>query len=210
MKIIKFLPLLFVLCACQNDGIVPGEQVNTQTQASVLGKARSVKFPQSKRGQNNKQNNKQNNQKQTKHQKNKSSYTKVFTILNNFHPGFNGEPIYIRLVSNKKDMGSYIIPPARYGDLILDDMVMRDYKVVSGCIDVPEKAFPVSVYICLPDGTSNSAQKCDTMSREPLAEIVLPQHYGLAGIGGLMTVEINPVSPCSQEYEDIIRDTSYL
>ena len=124
---------------------------------------------------------------------NKSSL-KFYVFTNNFYNAKGMERPYIRLTSVAGE--SYIVPPLEYDTVETKYALIDGFKVKSGCIKVPERAFPLKVYIC--DSVS-----C-TQSRY-LADVVMPGHYGIVGVGGLFTPQVHPVSPCSDELVQYIK-----
>ncbi len=117
-----------------------------------------------------------------------------YTVTNDFQNHQNANPVYIQL-SSINTGENYIIPPTKYSSVELQYVIM-DVKVEGECVKIPKEAFPVSVGVCESSGCT---------SVRPLSVVLKnPAHYNISGIGGLLTPQINPVSPCSKEYIDLI------
>ena len=117
-----------------------------------------------------------------------------YTITNDFQDHHGAAPVYVYL--NSISTGeSYIVPPTKYSPVELEYVIM-DIKVEGECIKIPEEAFPVSVGVC----ESNECASVRSLS------VVLknPAHYNISGIGGLLTPQIYPVSPCSKDFVELI------
>ena len=119
---------------------------------------------------------------------------RFYTITNDFQNHKNANPVYIQL-SSINTGESYVIPPTKYKPVELKYVII-DIKVEGECVKIPEKAFPVSVGVCESSGC--------TSVRSLSVILKNPAHYNISGIGGLLTPQINPVSPCSKEYIDLI------
>ena len=122
------------------------------------------------------------------------SAERFFTVTNDFlnYTGTSGE--YLRL----KSVGTgqvYIVPPTQYSALELEYVIM-EAKVEGECVKVPASAFPVEVGVC-------QSSKCSAV-RSLSVILNNPAHYNLNGIGGLLTPQIYPVSPCSEDFVKVI------
>ena len=177
--IMKYFLVLsaFLLCACES-GVEPETEI---TSASVEEPSSEAPEPE---------------------QKKSSSKAAFFTFTNDF-TSLSGERPPIRLVQKGRRKKSFIVPAVQYADVEVGDVLIGGFKVKAGCVEVPEQAFPLLVYIC-------ETAKCLKMSERPLGEIIVPSHYNLLGVGGLLAPQINPVSPCSEEFVSYIKDTGYL
>jgi len=118
-----------------------------------------------------------------------------YTITNDFqdYKGL-GEPQYI-LLSSTKTGQRYIIPPTKYSSVELEYIII-DIKVEEDCVKIPAAAFPVSVGVCKSSDCS-SFRSLDVLLKNPA-------HYSIHGIGGLLTPQIYPVSPCSTDFVKLI------
>lgn len=119
---------------------------------------------------------------------------KFYVFTNNFYNAKGMERPYVRLISVTGE--SYIVPPLEYDAVETKYAVIDGFKVKNGCIKVPERAFPLKVNIC----DSISCAKS-----QYLADVVMPNHYGIAGVGGLFIPQVYPVSPCSDEFVQYIK-----
>ena len=117
-----------------------------------------------------------------------------FTITNEFQDHRGSGPLYIHLQS--VDTGqTYVVPPTKYVSQELEYVIM-DIKVEGECIKIPAGAFPVAVGVC-------ESSEC-TKVRSLDVLLKNPAHYNINGIGGLLTPQINPVSPCSPEFTKLV------
>ena len=117
-----------------------------------------------------------------------------YTITNDFQDHHNAAPVYLYL-SSVNTGKAYVVPPTKYNSVELE-FVIIDMKVEEECIKIPKEAFPISVGVC---------QSSECTSVRPLNVILKnPAHYNIGGIGGLLTPQILPVSPCSKEYIDLV------
>ena len=124
---------------------------------------------------------------------------KFYTITNDFQNYQGVGPAYIYLQSTKSGK-SYIVPPTKYSSRELKYAVVEDIKVEGECLKVPEEDFPLSVGVC---------QSNECSSVRPLDAILKnPAHYNISGIGGLLTPQIYPVSPCSKDYVELIESAN--
>ncbi|MDE0118572.1 MAG: hypothetical protein OXM55_01005 [Bdellovibrionales bacterium] len=117
-----------------------------------------------------------------------------FAITNEFQDHRGSGPLYILLKSVDTN-DTYIIPPTKYVSTELDYVIV-DMKVEGECVRIPAKAFPVAVHVC-------ESPEC-TKVRSLDVLIKNPAHYNLNGLGGLLTPQINPVSPCSPEFIQLV------
>ena len=117
-----------------------------------------------------------------------------YVFTNDFYNEKGTSRPYIRLTS--KDGESYIIPPLEYADVETQYAVISGFKVKTGCVKVPGRAFPLKLYICDSVHCKNNYY---------LADIIMPNHYGIMGIGGLFAPQVYPASPCSEEFEQYIK-----
>ncbi len=116
-----------------------------------------------------------------------------FAITNDFQDYAGAGSKYIYLTGNNGQ--NYIVPPTEYGPMEFKYVIM-DIKVKGECIQVPAEAFPISVSVC-------ESKKCSKI--RPLDFILTnPAHYNISGIGGLLIPRVDPYSPCSGEYFDLI------
>ncbi len=120
-----------------------------------------------------------------------------YTITNDFQDYRGGGAMYVLLTSVNIEK-TYIIPPTIYGPLELEYVVMEEAKVDGECVKVPASAFPLAVHIC-------QSQEC---SQARSLDIILknPAHYNISGIGGFLAPHIYPVSPCSKEFVDLMKN----
>ena len=117
-----------------------------------------------------------------------------YTITNDFHDYKGLEPQYI-LLSSTKTGQNYIIPPTQYSSVELK-YIRIDIKVEGDCVKIPVEAFPVSVSVCK-SGDCSSVRPLNVLLKNPA-------HYSIHGIGGLLTPQIYPVSPCSADFVKLI------
>ena len=121
---------------------------------------------------------------------------KVYAITNDFRDQ-RGNAVYIHLSSvNTKEI--YIIPPTQYSEVELD-YIKIDMKVEGECVEVPDTAFPVLVSVCKSSESSNCP-----LTRSLDVLLKNPAHYNINGIGGLLTPQVYPVSPCSGDLVKLI------
>ena len=121
-----------------------------------------------------------------------------YSITNDFldHRGL-GTPIYIHL-SSVNTQQNYIVPPTQYTALKLTDAVLQEFKVEGECVQIPAEAFPVAVSVC-------NSRECTAIRS---LDIILktPAHYNISGVGGLLSPNIYPVSPCSEDFAKLIEN----
>lgn len=120
---------------------------------------------------------------------------KFYVFTNDFHSGLDVSRPYIRLVGATGE--AYIIPPLEYEDVETEQAIISGFKVKNGCIKIPERGFPLKVNVCDTKVCTNSRY---------LADIVMPNNYGIAGVGGLLVPQVYPVSPCSEEFVHYIKN----
>lgn len=120
---------------------------------------------------------------------------KFYIFTNDFHSGLNIKRPYIRLVGATGE--SYVVPPLEYEDVETDQAIISGFKVKTGCIKIPGRSFPLKVNVCDTKVCKNSRY---------LADIMIPNHYGIAGVGGLLVPQVYPVSPCSEEFVQYIKN----
>lgn len=125
-----------------------------------------------------------------------SDQNKMYTITNDFQDHKSVDPVYVLLKSTKTGE-KYIIPPSEYGPLQLQYAVI-DLRVMGQCVEIPATAFPVAVSIC-------QSSECKS-ARSLNVVLQKPAHYNINGVGGLLTPQIYPVSPCSERMVDIINN----
>ena len=117
-----------------------------------------------------------------------------FSITNEFQDHKGSGPLYLLLKSVDTD-NTYIIPPTKYISTELEYVIV-DMEVEGECVRIPSTAFPLAVHVC-------ESSKC-TKVRSLDVLIKNPAHYNLNGLGGLLTPQINPVSPCSPEFIQLV------
>ena len=127
-------------------------------------------------------------------EKRETSGLKFYVFTNDFYNARGMERPYVRLISMSGE--SYIVPPVEYDEVKTEYAVINSFKVKSGCIKVPERSFPLKIHIC--DSVSCAQSRY-------LADIMVPNHYGIAGIGNLLIPQIYPVSPCSEEFVKLLK-----
>ncbi len=171
--LVFYFCLVIFLCSCDSDN----REFSSDAPSSD-SKANSEVVPS-------------NNVQKKSNSQNKQSRFFVFT--NDFHSSRGLDRPYIRLVGNGNK--SYILPPVEYEELTLKYIMIKGFKVKSGCVKVPEHAFPLSVNVC-------STPKCD--ESRFLANFIVPNHYGISGVGDLLIPQIHPVSPCSEEFVNLM------
>lgn len=121
---------------------------------------------------------------------------KMYTITNDFQDHTSVDPAHI-LLKSRRSAEKYVIPPTKYGPLQLQYAVI-DLKVMGECIEIPAGAFPVSVSVC-------QSSECNSV-RSLNVVLQKPAHYNIGGVGGLLTPQIYPVSPCSEQIVDTINN----
>ena len=119
-----------------------------------------------------------------------------YTITNDFQDHKSVNPVYVLLTSTQTGE-KYIVPPTKYGSLQLQYAVI-DLKVLGQCTEVPATAFPVSVSVC-------QSSECNSV-RSLNVVLQKPAHYNINGVGGLLTPQIYPISPCSGQIVDAINN----
>ncbi len=127
----------------------------------------------------------------------KPDMEQFYTITNDFqdHRGVN--PVYILLTSVDTE-GTYIIPPTKYTSVELEYVIMEEAKVDGECVKVPAEAFPLAVNVCQSRECS-SVRSLDVLLKNPA-------HYNISGIGGYLAPHIYPVSPCSEDFVDLMNN----
>lgn len=121
-----------------------------------------------------------------------------YTITNDFqdHLG-KGESVYVLLTSVDTEK-KYIIPPTKYTSVELEYVIMEDAKVDGECVKVPAEAFPLVVSVC-------QSRECSFVRS---LDVLLknPAHYNIGGIGGYLVPHIYPVSPCSEDFVELMNN----
>ena len=119
-----------------------------------------------------------------------------YTITNDFQDHKGVEPLYV-LLTNTKTGEKYVVPPTEYGSLQLQYAVI-DLRVIGRCVEIPATAFPISVSVC-------KSSDCKSV-RSLNVVLQKPAHYNISGVGGLLSPQIYPVSPCSEQIVDVINN----
>ena len=65
-------------------------------------------------------------------------------------------------------------------------------------MEIPATAFPISVSVC-------KSSDCKSV-RSLNVVLQKPAHYNISGVGGLLSPQIYPVSPCSEQIVDVINN----
>ena len=118
-----------------------------------------------------------------------------FISINNFQDHESTQRMYLRLRSEANN--TYIVPPAEYGNILTKHAVISGFKVNHGCVPVPASSFPLWVDVC----EANSCQKA-----RRTGHIDRPGHYTISGIGGMMSFQLEPQSPCSEQFVNQIQN----
>ena len=126
--------------------------------------------------------------------------TVFYVITSDFQDDKTTERKHLRLLSEQTGQ-SFIVPPAKYGHVQTASAIISGFKVEgeNACVPIPESAFPLWVDVC---ETSN----CTRVRRT--GRVINPGHYSISGIGGLMLLQQNPLSPCSEEFTEQIKNVS--
>ena len=117
---------------------------------------------------------------------------KKYVLTNDFQDHSSPEGVvYLRLKSSQAQGVVYLLPPAQFGSVSTSEAIVTGFKVEQGCVSVSERDFPLWVDVC-------ESESCQSVRRVGLLE--QPAHYSISGIGSLMLPQINPASPCSEEF----------
>ncbi len=154
----------------------------------------------------------------------------AYSVINNFvnESSPKGVVALLKTATGKQ----YIVPPTRYVGIRTEKAIIEGFKPqsVDSCTNLSEKDFPVFVYLCEPDPEESPVDQITRLNQEleeivaenepapalcsrvrdiapnRIAQIFVPGHYGLSGVGGLLVLEVYPVSPCSPSFEEYIQN----